>query len=116
MTAAMLAGGGMVWCVGMPDPMEDGRRLSDPVEAVFRVPALPESSPAMSIIDVLPESPLDHPLTAWLQENFRHTTLEDHLDLFVPQPDHLTSHPFHARREPGAEALAPMVLPAAKSE
>lgn len=116
MTAVTLVGGSLGFCAGMPDPVEDGLRLSDPVETVFHVLTLPEQPSAISVVCVLPAGLRDYPLTAWLDEDLRNATLKDRIELFVPQREHLTGDPLRARREAEAETLAPMVPSTARSE
>ena len=63
----------------------------------------------MSAAFVLPESSGREPLTFWLNEDYRRTTLKDHLDIFVPPPEHLAEHPIGVAPDLEAETLAPVI-------
>jgi len=94
----------------MPDPMEDGRRLSPPEEVVSPTHSpLLEQSSAIFAVFVLPASSTNDSLIAYLDESFRRATLDDHLALFVPQPEHLASRLSSTMLDPEDQALAPIV-------
>jgi len=114
--AAILAGYGGVFCHGMPNPGDDGRQLSDPAIALFPSYLLPEQAFVVPAIFAQPEKATDEPMTVWLDDNLRRTSLNDYLELIIPQPEHLTMIPSRAAFDPGSEALAPIIVPAVRSE
>lgn len=110
MTAALLLGCVAGYCGGAADPVEDGRKLSEPSEALFPLYSLPEQSSEEPIAFVLPADRSNHLSTAWLDEKLRKSMLEDRLVLFAPQPAPLASYPSSSPPVPDFETLASMVF------
>jgi hypothetical protein len=101
--------GGSAFFGGVPNPIDDGLKISEPANALFPVHFRQPESLARSRSFRVPPNHLDYPIIIWFDEDLKNMVLKDRLELLVPQPEYLTVHPMRILPDPETETLAPIV-------